>query len=397
MPLNKESKQIDARKLEVPFKIAINNTSNKVVDLTAASDLLSIAEFLSIYSESNIYLDSTIAFLSSSRVNEQEKLIVTYAMQNLDYDNYVRFLQESTKLFEDNIITEKVMYTVIGAGLHWNDKVVKNFYKHKIRKCLKRVKKHAHNSVELVAMVNMILSGKAWFFSPFVLRKWIYNNQACHFKSHNKRNIMHINKKLWNLILATILLTSCFEGTSDKTGKLSGGYYYRKDGSMSYILPNHIFKEGVYPNVNGLAFNESFILVSQIPSEEHIKLFLAQDIRSRFSSLINLPDSSKLGAGEYDFFKKALIADSSFYRMLSKKLTPNNTLEDIIRSEEIAQNIIDTSFYYQAIINGDVNYWIISHVDDKKYGPLNKSELFEKAKELNVPEKLQQEFRGYIE
>lgn len=199
------------------------------------------------------------------------------------------------------------------------------------------------------------------------------------------------------LINLLIFISACGAGTGDGTKELSGGYVLRLDGSMSYIIPDNIFNEGIYPNVKSFAFNKDFILAYQLPSEELIKLFLSQDIRRRFNVLANVQDTATLSKEDYSLMKSSLLADSSFYRMLSKELSPNNTTEDRLKSQMIAQQIIDTSLYYQTMINSEANYWIINHIDGKKHGPLSKDLFLIKAKEFGVPDDLKQEFEEYIE
>lgn len=209
-----------------------------------------------------------------------------------------------------------------------------------------------------------------------------------------KRNI----QKYMRLLLLFAFIYACNAGgLNDKTKELSGGYIARIDGNMSYILPDNIFKEGIYPNVIDFAFNDDFILVYQIPSKELFVTFLADDILTRFTVLANVQDTLELRKEEYELMKTGFIADSSFYRMLSRELSPNNTVEDMKKCEEIAKNIIINSDYYKTILEQDTCLWIISHVDKRKYGPLTRKEFSDKAKELNIPEELQLEFKGYIE
>ncbi len=118
---------------------------------------------------------------------------------------------------------------------------------------------------------------------------------------------------------------------------------------------------------------------------------------TKYTSLANLPDSTELESTEYVFFKNALIADSSFYRILTKELSPDNTAEDIQKSQKIANNIVDTSMYYQRIVKAQNNYWIISHIKEKQYGPFTREEYLMKIQELKVPEKLLREFENNIE
>ena len=203
------------------------------------------------------------------------------------------------------------------------------------------------------------------------------------------------NIKYWQLLylcLLCIITETCGGGINDRTMELSGGYVARRDGGITYILPDNIFNEGIYPNVVDFTFNKDFILVLQEPSKKQFVTFLSSDILKRYLALSNIHDTTKLTKDDYELFNKNLVADSSFYRMLSKELSPNNTEEDLRKSLEIAKKIISSSEYYQKILSNGIDYWIISHIDKKKYGPFTKEEFFKKASELGVPQELKQKF-----
>lgn len=204
-----------------------------------------------------------------------------------------------------------------------------------------------------------------------------------------------LNKYLVFLIILTLLF-GCGSGFGDIAKDFSGGYKYRLDGSSSYILADNIFNEGIYPIVKGYAFNKDFILVLQKPSKKLLKIYLASDIRTRFLVLANIKDTTRLSEEDYNFMRAHLIADSSFYRMLSGVLSPDNTMGDIMKSQEIAEKIIKNSAYYQRILSGKENYWIIDHINQQKYGPFTKKEYLKKAEQLNIPKDLQHEFEDNI-
>lgn len=198
------------------------------------------------------------------------------------------------------------------------------------------------------------------------------------------------------LFFIPIIFYNCGAGLNDSSQELSGGYVYRIDGSTSYILPDNIFNEGIYPQIKGFAYNKDFILVMQKPSKPHFKRFLSEDILTRFSALANVTDSTSMTTEEYRIMKSNFLADSSFYIMLSKKLSSNNTDEDRIKCEMIAEEIIINSPYYKNILGNKFNYWIIDHLRTKKIGPLSKEEYIKKTIELNIPKHLTQKFEKRI-
>lgn len=191
--------------------------------------------------------------------------------------------------------------------------------------------------------------------------------------------------------LFLLLNSSCGAGISDTTKELSGGYVYRTDGNQRYIRADNTFKNSVYPNVVNFAFDENFILVLQSPSLDAFKVFLADELIGRYSILASIKDTTELQKGEYAFLKTNLLADSTLYRMLSKRLSPNNTSEDIKESQSIADSLIKSSPKYKLIFSRKLNYWIIRAQDGELLGPFSESEYLQKRKELGVPDKLKLE------
>ena len=175
------------------------------------------------------------------------------------------------------------------------------------------------------------------------------------------------------------------------TKVLSGVFVYQANGSHQYISADNIFKNGIYPNVVNYTFDENFILVLQSPSLNDYKIFLADELRLKYNILVNLKDTIGLHKGEYDFLKTNSLADSSLYRMLSKRLSPINTSKDIQESQSIADSLIKSSPKYKLIFSRKLNYWIIKGQDGELFGPFSESEFLQKRKELGVPNKLKLE------
>lgn len=190
------------------------------------------------------------------------------------------------------------------------------------------------------------------------------------------------------VFLSLLLNCSCGAGVSDTTKELSGEYIYVKSGRHQYITANNIFKEGIYPNVTHYVFDENFIIALQNPSLDAFKVFLADELRSRYNIFVNLKDTSELLKGQYNFLKTQLLADSTLYRMLSKRLSPRNTSKDIQESQSIAESLIKSSLKYKLIFSRKLNYWIIKVQNGDVYGPFSKEEYLINRKNLGIPDKL---------
>lgn len=191
------------------------------------------------------------------------------------------------------------------------------------------------------------------------------------------------------------LFCSCGAGVGDTAEELSGGYTFRTDGSMRYLLSN-IFQKQIYPNIVNHTYNEDYILIAQKPSKEFHKVLLANHLDARYGILATM-DSVDLSPARFQFFKSQLISDSSLYRMLSRRISTENTVQDIKMSQQIADSIVKNEPYYQDIFSREINYWIISHKErnendympmSKIYGPYSKEEYLQKREKLGVPETL---------
>lgn len=202
------------------------------------------------------------------------------------------------------------------------------------------------------------------------------------------RNISFITIYVFVVLL---LNCSCGAGVGDTTTELSGGYIYETSGSHRYISADNIFKDGIYPNVRNYSYDENFIIALQSPSLDAFKAFLSDELLSRYVTLVKLKDTSELQKGQDDFLKAQLLAESTLYRMLSKRLSPNNTSKDIQESQSIADSLIKSSPKYKLIFSRKLNYWIIKAKDGELYGPFSESEYLQKRKQLGVPDKLKLE------
>jgi hypothetical protein len=201
--------------------------------------------------------------------------------------------------------------------------------------------------------------------------------------------------KLWCIFYLFFLLSSCGAGIGDVDKELSGGYVFRLDGNTSYIISGNSHDYGIYPNVNSFVFDINFILVSQVPSEKLIVMFLGQVILNQYYYITYNEDLDSLLIEDYDLIKDDLTIDYNLFRLLSESISPNNTSQDKQICETIAQQIIDTSQYFQNMINNEESYWIINHKNGQKYGPLSNNSFSKKLIELEVPKGLIQEFNNF--
>jgi hypothetical protein len=153
-------------------------------------------------------------------------------------------------------------------------------------------------------------------------------------------------KKLHRLLLLLLLLlSSCI---SDYTEELSGNYFYLNEGGeIKQILSHTSGRTEIYGKVTSYNHDDNFILAMQIPSWENYRDMIA----------------AKLGQGIKN----------------QKELNENR---------QKADSIMKTDAFYEKLFSNNINYWIISHSENKTYGPMGIGEYLQARQTLNVPAQL---------
>jgi hypothetical protein len=154
-----------------------------------------------------------------------------------------------------------------------------------------------------------------------------------------------MNKEYIALIFSCILF-SCI---SDYSEELSGNYFYLKQGrNRQVILSHQLGKMGIHGKVVSYNFNKDFILALQQPSFEDYRYIISNDLKG----------------------------------------DTNNTAVDVNASQNMADSILKHDPYYRKIFSQEFNYWIISHSENKTYGPLTVEEYLRMREQLHIPAEL---------
>ncbi|GHT79436.1 hypothetical protein AGMMS50262_23120 [Bacteroidia bacterium] len=150
------------------------------------------------------------------------------------------------------------------------------------------------------------------------------------------------------LLLLCILVFSC-GGWSDLLLNMGSGYYYDGEGPSSNMIflsysekDSSIDEMSVYPTVKNFAYDEEFVIATQVPDKEGIM------------------------ARVFKF------VDPSF--------------------EVKLDSLIQNDPYFNNIFANDTNYWIIDKARHIVLGPYNKIDFAIKSKELNISKKLIKDF-----
>jgi hypothetical protein len=157
-----------------------------------------------------------------------------------------------------------------------------------------------------------------------------------------------------DMILArTLIVMSCFFfiRCSDSTEELGGNYVFINEGENDKFIISHLpGRTNIYGKVLSYDFNEQFIIAKQQPVFNEYKSKLAFDLRD-------------------DLIKY-----------------PKNSLEDVEKTEELADSILRNDPFYKNIFSGTINFWIIIIKSDSTIGPLTLNDYLIKRKKLNIPD-----------
>lgn len=208
-----------------------------------------------------------------------------------------------------------------------------------------------------------------------------------------------MNKTNKTLILITFFcffIISCnYKDKPSHGTKLSGGYtIYSNDGI--FLFADNLLKPSVYGNIVKCCYNKEFILVLQNPKKSNFLFNLAEKLL--LERYILSLDTLNLEPKEYKFYKEYFLGKKQLVKVLLSQLTLERSINDIVKSQNIADSILTNDPYYKLIFRRKNNYWIVSHKEIKEgdyiqmskiYGPYNKEEYGIKRIELGVPSELE--------
>ena len=165
------------------------------------------------------------------------------------------------------------------------------------------------------------------------------------------KSVIHMARKylIYEFLSVLFALFGC--GAPDNYQELSGNYFFR-GGDGDGILSHKPDKMSIYGKVIQYKFNNDFIVVIQHPDYMDYKTMIS-------SNLLN-----------------------------DVKKYPKNSTKDISMANREADSLLKYDTTYKKIFSAKENYWIISHKNEKTYGPLNEFEYMKIRKQLQVPQNL---------
>lgn len=190
-------------------------------------------------------------------------------------------------------------------------------------------------------------------------------------------------------ISVLILIFMSCANLNDQWIELGDGYVCDIDSYHKSIIPTQIhYDTHIYSKIIDYKFDEKYIIATQEPDYEYYKLFVGSTFSSRISSYeYYLKDgkTKQFFKETTPFVRKAIIADSTFYKKLSSKgITGANLVPDSDKIEIVLDSIFKTDIFYIKMFSSRLNYWIINKDLNIRFGPFTKEEFEQKCKEKQI-------------
>lgn len=171
---------------------------------------------------------------------------------------------------------------------------------------------------------------------------------------------------------------------SDSIEELPGDYVFVHEGEKHNFI---VGKHTIYADVVDYTYNDNYILACQIPNKEMYLSQLQSDLCSDYFCYNSyLKDSI---SEKYAKSRNEILADSTIAKIFkNKKVSFENTSEDIKKGEEITDSIINNDPFHKKVFSLKKVFWIIKVKSNLLFGPLSKDEYEFKRKELKLSQEL---------
>lgn len=121
------------------FKRTISSISTSISDSPDASVLLTKRDFRLLSDNASDYRELALQILTED-VSNGEKYIAIYAMQNLNLDDYLLFLNELLARTQDKKTDANLLERALMPGFEWNTKLQDNWKSPKVRELIENIK-----------------------------------------------------------------------------------------------------------------------------------------------------------------------------------------------------------------------------------------------------------------
>ncbi|MBX9890138.1 MAG: hypothetical protein K2X94_02630 [Amoebophilaceae bacterium] len=148
----------------VTFPQKIEAIACKVGDWKDPKVLLTSKDFLVMYKHSDYYWEESMAYLANPSYTEEHKKLAIYAMEFLDIDKYLTYLDRAYQLYTTGKLSASLLSTVICFDfLHYHRIVLSQnhrFYGQKIAVCLEKIMANPALPNEIALKIKKIVSGE---------------------------------------------------------------------------------------------------------------------------------------------------------------------------------------------------------------------------------------------
>lgn len=136
------------------------SAAEKGMPLDYYEELLANKAFVEIFEHSSSYFDDVIKLLSKEKFTNEQLTICTYAMQNLDTNDYVGLCGLYVELYNHHKISEGVLEEIIMPDFLQKRIIAKNYADPNVIKVLNTIHNSKNISKNFKEIIESILSGK---------------------------------------------------------------------------------------------------------------------------------------------------------------------------------------------------------------------------------------------
>ena len=185
-------------------------------------------------------------------------------------------------------------------------------------------------------------------------------------------------KKALLIVVLFLITLSC--NMSDYSEELSGDYTFIHEGQDYNFI---IGRNEIYANVVDYKFDDNYIVVCQVPNRSMYLSNFASTLSGKYSTYYSyLKDST---TEKYYRSRNEILRDTVIPRIFkNRKISFQNTSEDIQKQEEIADSIIQNDSFHVKVFSLKKVYWIIKVKSNNLIGPLSYAEYKQKKQEFNL-------------
>ena len=158
VPVNRSNSSV----IKMQYAIKISEIEQHLKSPGTYEELFFDSNFLGLYENSITYVDSAIKYVAQVQYSDHKKAICILSLQRADIQNYLPFLDSCITCYQNEIISEDLLYMAIVPNFGKKRPVVKNYENPYERQLLEKMLNQSGLSNQFKSTITSILSGKLY-------------------------------------------------------------------------------------------------------------------------------------------------------------------------------------------------------------------------------------------